>query len=60
MYIHRSGMAANVTRMVTIPEDEIRALRDAWTDHEKVDWAAYDRLRARVIRLHLPAEDEKK
>lgn len=53
-------MAANVTRMVTIPEDEIRALRDAWTDHEKVDWAAYDRLRARVIRLHLPAEDEKK
>ena len=42
---------------VTIPEDEIRALRDLWRHADQVDWVAYERLRSRVVTLELPESD---
>lgn len=34
-----------------IPDDEIHALRDVWSDSPEVDWDAYDRLRDRILSL---------
>lgn len=34
-----------------IPDDEARALRDVWSQSEKVDWDAYDRLKARILSI---------
>jgi len=44
-------------KVVAIREDEIRALRDLWRQADRVDWQAYERLRARVMTLKLPETD---
>jgi hypothetical protein len=38
-------------KMIQIPEDEALALRDIWSCAAKVNWAAYDRLRERILSL---------
>jgi hypothetical protein len=45
------GLPSLQRSRMEIPDDEARALRDVWSQSEKVDWDAYDRLKARILSI---------
>jgi len=41
------------TQGIVLTADEARLLQSLWRCDERVDWAAYDRLKARILALVL-------
>jgi hypothetical protein len=44
---------------IVFPKEEVKALRDLWRGRERVDWAAYDRAKARILATVEEQEQEK-
>ena len=41
--------------MIWIPAEELRALQDLWRQAERVNWEAYDRVKAYIL---MPQEEK--